>query len=169
LADMNVKVMGYLRTTCEVAPHMAERGGGRIIYMSCLAALSTGSAIGSIRSVGVAALTKNLADELAPSGISVVWCAPRSHAHRKDRRVRRQAKAHGNTCQQLPIVISECHREKSAQITSNHECASLLRRPGVHIATAVEVIIDFGGGADHAAVKEDDEGRGLEVVFSERP
>jgi NAD(P)-dependent dehydrogenase (short-subunit alcohol dehydrogenase family) len=43
LADMNVKVMGCLRTTHEVAPHIAERGGGRIINMSCLAALSIGS------------------------------------------------------------------------------------------------------------------------------
>jgi NAD(P)-dependent dehydrogenase (short-subunit alcohol dehydrogenase family) len=52
-ADMNVKVMGYLRTIREVAPHMAERGGGRIINISGLAALSTGSTIGSIRDVGV--------------------------------------------------------------------------------------------------------------------
>jgi NAD(P)-dependent dehydrogenase (short-subunit alcohol dehydrogenase family) len=89
--------------------------------------------------------------------------APPSYAHRKDPRVRR------TTSQVARMFISECRREKSARVTSNHECASLLRRPGVHIATAVEVIIDFGGGADHAAVKEDVEGRGLEVVFSERP
>ena len=42
-ADMNVKVMGYLRMIREVAPHMAARGGGRIINISGLAALSTGS------------------------------------------------------------------------------------------------------------------------------
>jgi NAD(P)-dependent dehydrogenase (short-subunit alcohol dehydrogenase family) len=59
-----------------VAPHIAERGGGRIINMSCFAALSVGSAIGSIRNEGVAALTKNLAHELAPSGISVVCAHP---------------------------------------------------------------------------------------------
>jgi NAD(P)-dependent dehydrogenase (short-subunit alcohol dehydrogenase family) len=51
-ADMNVKVMGYVRTIREVAPHMAARGGGRIINISGLAALSTGSTIGSIRNVG---------------------------------------------------------------------------------------------------------------------
>jgi short-subunit dehydrogenase len=61
-ADMNVKVMRYLRTIREVAPHMAAAGGGRIINISGLAALQTGSTIGSIRNVGVAALTKNLAD-----------------------------------------------------------------------------------------------------------
>jgi NAD(P)-dependent dehydrogenase (short-subunit alcohol dehydrogenase family) len=47
-----------------------------MINISGLAALSTGSTIGSMRNVGVAALTKNLADELAPSGISVVCVHP---------------------------------------------------------------------------------------------
>jgi len=35
------------------------------------AAVSTGSVIGSIRNVAVSALTKNLADELGPSGVNV--------------------------------------------------------------------------------------------------
>ena len=62
--DMNVKVMGYLRCAREVAPQMASRGWGRIINVSGLAARSTGSTIGSMRNVAVAAMTKNLADEL---------------------------------------------------------------------------------------------------------
>jgi NAD(P)-dependent dehydrogenase (short-subunit alcohol dehydrogenase family) len=57
LADMNVKMTGYMPTIREVAPHMAGRGGGRIIDIYGLAALNTGSTIGSIRNVGVAALT----------------------------------------------------------------------------------------------------------------
>ena len=69
--DVNVKVMGYLRCIREVAPHMARRGGGRIVNVSGYAALRTGSTIGSMRNVAVAALTKNLADELGPLGISV--------------------------------------------------------------------------------------------------
>ena len=95
-ADMNVKVMGYLRTIREVAPHMAAQGGGRIINISGLAALSTGSTIGSMRNVGVAALTKNLADELAPSGISVVCVHPgRTRTEKTPEFIERQAKAHG--------------------------------------------------------------------------
>jgi NAD(P)-dependent dehydrogenase (short-subunit alcohol dehydrogenase family) len=93
-ADMNIKVMGYVRTIREVAPHMAARGGGRIINISGLAALSTGSTIGSIRNIGVAALTKNLADELAPSGISVVCVHPgRTRTEKTPEFVERQAKA----------------------------------------------------------------------------
>jgi NAD(P)-dependent dehydrogenase (short-subunit alcohol dehydrogenase family) len=93
-ADMNVKVMGYLRTIREVAPHMVARGRGRIINISGLAALQTGSTIGSIRNVGVAALTKNLADELAPSGISLVCVHPgRTRTEKTADFVERQAKA----------------------------------------------------------------------------
>ena len=74
--DVNVKVLGYLRCAREVAPGMRERGWGRIINISGLAARSTGSIVGSIRNVGVAALTKNLADELGPHGINVCVVHP---------------------------------------------------------------------------------------------
>jgi len=75
-SDVNVKVLGYLRCAREAAPHMLKRRWGRIINISGLAARSTGSIIGSIRNVGVAALTKNLADELGPGGINVVCVHP---------------------------------------------------------------------------------------------
>ena len=73
---MNVKVMGYLRTAREVAPHMIKQKSGRIINVSGLAARQTGTIIGSMRNVSVAALTKNLADELGPHGISAVCVHP---------------------------------------------------------------------------------------------
>jgi NAD(P)-dependent dehydrogenase (short-subunit alcohol dehydrogenase family) len=74
--DMNIKVMGYLRTAREVAPHMIKQGSGRIINVSGLAARQTGTIIGSMRNIAVAALTKNLADELAPHGVSAVCVHP---------------------------------------------------------------------------------------------
>jgi NAD(P)-dependent dehydrogenase (short-subunit alcohol dehydrogenase family) len=57
-ADVNVKVMGYLRTAREAAPYMKAQGSGRIINVSGLAARSTGTIIGSVRNVSVAALRK---------------------------------------------------------------------------------------------------------------
>ncbi len=75
-SDVNVKVMGYLRMAREVAPLMTEQGWGRIINISGLGARQTGTTIGSIRNVGVAALTKNLADELGPRGINVTCVHP---------------------------------------------------------------------------------------------
>jgi NAD(P)-dependent dehydrogenase (short-subunit alcohol dehydrogenase family) len=75
-ADVNVKVMGYLRAAREVAGPMAAQKSGRIINISGLAARSSGSIIGSIRNISVAALTKNLADELGPKGITAVCVHP---------------------------------------------------------------------------------------------
>jgi len=75
-SDVNVKVMGYLRCAREAAPHMIAGGWGRIVMISGLAARQTGSIIGSIRNVSVAALAKNLADELGPKGINVTVVHP---------------------------------------------------------------------------------------------
>jgi len=55
---------------------MQAAGWGRIVNISGLAARQTGSAVGSIRNVAVAALTKNLADELGPAGINVTVVHP---------------------------------------------------------------------------------------------
>jgi len=74
--DVNVKVLGYLRCAQAVAPMMRAQGWGRIINVSGLGARTTGSAIGSMRNVAVAALTKNLADELGPHGINVTVVHP---------------------------------------------------------------------------------------------
>lgn len=74
--DMNVKVMGYLRCVQAVTPHMKAAGWGRIINISGLAARQAGSTIGSMRNVAVAAMTKNLADELGPHGINVTVVHP---------------------------------------------------------------------------------------------
>jgi NAD(P)-dependent dehydrogenase (short-subunit alcohol dehydrogenase family) len=73
---INTKVVGYLRTAREVAPYMIRQGGGRIINVSGLGAKQVGTTIGSIRNVGVAALTKNLADELSPHGIQAICVHP---------------------------------------------------------------------------------------------
>ena len=74
--DMNVKVLGYLRCAQAVAPYMKSQGWGRIVNISGMAARSTGATIGSIRNVSVAAMCKNLADELGPHGINVTVVHP---------------------------------------------------------------------------------------------
>ncbi|MFF9803398.1 SDR family NAD(P)-dependent oxidoreductase, partial [Streptomyces rochei] len=68
-AEINVKVRGYLRCVRAFAPGMTERGWGRIINISGLAARQTGSVTGSVRNAAVVAMSKNLADELGPSGV----------------------------------------------------------------------------------------------------
>ena len=75
-AEMDTKVMGYIRCAREVAGGMQARGWGRIVNISGLAARQTGNAVGSMRNIAVAALTKNLADELGPSGVNVTVVHP---------------------------------------------------------------------------------------------
>ena len=75
-ADVNVKVMGYLRTAREVAGPMVARGAGASSTSAAWRRAATGSIIGSIRNISVAALTKNLADELGPKGITAVCVHP---------------------------------------------------------------------------------------------
>jgi NAD(P)-dependent dehydrogenase (short-subunit alcohol dehydrogenase family) len=73
---MNEKVMGYLRCARAVAPSMIRQGWGRIVNISGLNARVAGNAVASMSNVAVAALTKNLADELGPHGINVTVIHP---------------------------------------------------------------------------------------------
>jgi NAD(P)-dependent dehydrogenase (short-subunit alcohol dehydrogenase family) len=75
-SEVNVKVRGYLRCIRAVAPQMVERGWGRIINISGLAARQTGSIVGTVRNVAVVAMTKNLADELGSQGVNVTVVHP---------------------------------------------------------------------------------------------
>ena len=75
-ADVNIKVVGYLRTARAVAPYLVDQGWGRIINVSGLGYRQTHSIVRSIRNVSVAALTKNLADELGPHGVNVTVVHP---------------------------------------------------------------------------------------------
>jgi NAD(P)-dependent dehydrogenase (short-subunit alcohol dehydrogenase family) len=76
LEELDTKVVGYLRVARAAAPHLIATGWGRIINISGLAARQTGTIPGSARNVAVAALTKNLADELGPKGINVTVVHP---------------------------------------------------------------------------------------------
>jgi len=74
--EIRVKVLGYLRVAQAAAPYMIASHWGRIINVSGLAARQASSVIGSVRNVAVSAMSKNLADELAPHGINVVTVHP---------------------------------------------------------------------------------------------
>lgn len=74
--QFETKVLGYLRCARAVAPHMIGQGWGRIVNISGLNARQATSIVGSIRNVSVAAMTKNLADELGPAGIGVTVVHP---------------------------------------------------------------------------------------------
>lgn len=94
--ELDTKVMGYLRTARAVIPGMKAAGWGRIVLVSGLAARQTGNALGSMRNVAVAALGKNMADELGPSGIQVNVVHPGlTHTERTGDLVAARASARG--------------------------------------------------------------------------
>jgi NAD(P)-dependent dehydrogenase (short-subunit alcohol dehydrogenase family) len=74
--ELNVKLKGYLRCARAFAPGMVSAGWGRIINIAGLATRQTGSVVGSVRNVAVAAMTKNLADEYGPHGVNVTVVHP---------------------------------------------------------------------------------------------
>lgn len=149
-ADMNVKVMGYLRTAREVAPHMARQGRGRIINISGLAARNTGSTIGSIRNVSVSALTKNLADELAPQGISVVCVHPAlTRTEKTPGVIERQAQAQGLSPAEIEKKMGA--KNLTGKLISSEEVANVV----VFLASPKAVAINgdsiaTGGGTPGA-------------------
>jgi NAD(P)-dependent dehydrogenase (short-subunit alcohol dehydrogenase family) len=76
LDDFNVKIGGYLRTARAASPHMVKSGWGRIISIGGLGARISGNYTAAIRTSGVSALTKNLADELGPKGVCAMAIHP---------------------------------------------------------------------------------------------
>jgi len=74
--EFEEKVLGYLRSARAVAPHMVASGWGRIVNVSGLGARKSGSVAQTVRNISVAAITKNLADELGPHGINVTVVHP---------------------------------------------------------------------------------------------
>jgi len=124
-SDMNVKVMGYVRTAREVVPGMKSRGFGRIINISGLAARSTGTIIGSMRNVSVAALTKNMAEELAGTGITVTCVHPGlTRTEKTPGVIARQAAAQGATEAEVERRMAE--RNLVRQIISSEDIAHLV-------------------------------------------
>lgn len=72
LADnLNIKLMGYMRTSRAVAPHMVAGGWGRIINIGGSATRTGGSYPVAIRNAAITALTGNLAGELGGHGVTV--------------------------------------------------------------------------------------------------
>jgi NAD(P)-dependent dehydrogenase (short-subunit alcohol dehydrogenase family) len=100
--ELNIKFRGYLRCARAVAPQMVERGWGRIVNISGLAARQTGSLVGTVRNVAVVALTKNLADELGAKGVNVNVVHPgMTRTERTPQALEAMAAARGTTVEEL--------------------------------------------------------------------
>ena len=70
MADIDTKVVGYVRCAKAVAPHMQRAGWGRIVNIGGLASRNAGT-ISGLRNLSLVHLTKTLSGQLGSSGITV--------------------------------------------------------------------------------------------------
>ena len=70
LADIDTKIVGYLRCAKAAAPHMQHAGWGRIINIGGLAARNAGTYSG-LRNLSLVHMTKTMSSELGQFGITV--------------------------------------------------------------------------------------------------
>ncbi|MEO8859486.1 MAG: SDR family oxidoreductase [Burkholderiaceae bacterium] len=112
-AEMDTKVMGYIRCAREVVPGMRAQGWGRIVNISGLGARHAGGAVGSMRNIALVALTRNLADELGPSGINVNVVHPgTTRTERTAQLVASRASAQGVVPAQVEKQMAEANSIK---------------------------------------------------------
>ena len=109
---INVKVMGYVRCSREVIPHMRQRGGGRIINIGGMAARSANSLTNSngVTNSAVSNIAKNLSDQVAADGILVNCIHPgATRTPRQTMMLERQAR-------DASVSMEEAERRAVAQI-----------------------------------------------------
>ena len=148
--DVNIKVMGYLRCIREVAPGMVERGWGRIINLSGLTTRQTGTMIGSMRNVAIAAMTKNLADELGPHGVHVIVVHPGiTRTERLQAFIATQAQEAGASSEEIEGRFAALNTVK--RLIDPREVADVVTFLASPRASAINGdAIAVGGGVPHA-------------------
>jgi NAD(P)-dependent dehydrogenase (short-subunit alcohol dehydrogenase family) len=148
LADIDNKVMGYLRCARALAPQMAERGWGRIINLGGMAVRQSGSYGTGMRNAAVVHLSKTLSDELGPSGITVNTVHPRlTRTEALVDYTREKAKQQGVTVEELEWHMAQANAIR--RLIQSEEIAYLVAFLASPKATAITgEAIGAGGGSD---------------------
>ena len=146
LPQVDTKVMGYLRCAQVVAPLMKKSNWGRIINISGMQARNSGSTVGSIRNVAVAALTKNLADELGPSGITVSCIHPGlTRTEATESRIREQMEQKNKTRAEIESELSTQNSIRKLVDASDVAALATFLASPLSVAVTGEVIAAGGG------------------------
>ncbi|GGK91858.1 short-chain dehydrogenase [Nocardia jinanensis] len=122
--EVEIKVLGYLRTARAVAPHFVAQRWGRIINISGLGARQANSIAQTIRNISVSALTKNLADELGPQGVNVTVVHP--GLTRTERLTQRLADRSAESGTPVAELESELARNSVGRIIDAREVADVV-------------------------------------------
>jgi NAD(P)-dependent dehydrogenase (short-subunit alcohol dehydrogenase family) len=120
--DLDTKVIGYLRCAKAVAPHMRQRGWGRIVNVGGLSGRRSGNLSG-LRNAAIVHLTKTLSDQLGRHGVTVNLVHPgATRTERTDEATARRA-AEGNAirrmvdAREIGQVVAFLASTKAASIT----------------------------------------------------
>ena len=121
LEDIDTKVVGYMRCAKAVAPHMQERGWGRIINIGGLSGRRSGN-ISGLRNAAIVHLTKTLADQLGRHGITVNLVHPGpTRTERTDEETSRRASSNAIgrivDAREIGLVVAFIASAKAAAIT----------------------------------------------------
>jgi NAD(P)-dependent dehydrogenase (short-subunit alcohol dehydrogenase family) len=145
-----VKALGYLRMARAAAPHMIAGGWGRIVNVSGLGARHAGSAVQTVRNVAVAAITKNLADDLGPHGINVTVVHPgMTRTDAVARLVAERAEADGATVEETEIRMSHNSIRRLVDATEVADVITFLASPRSIAITGDAIAV---GGGDPGVV-----------------
>src|SRR5688572_1991341 len=109
LEDIDTKVVGYLRCAKAVAPHMQERGWGRIINIGGLSGRRSGN-ISGLRNAAIVHLTKTLADQLGRQGITV------NLVHPGTTRTERSAPMYAERARRQGLTVEDVERQIAQEI-----------------------------------------------------
>jgi NAD(P)-dependent dehydrogenase (short-subunit alcohol dehydrogenase family) len=147
-AGFDVKYNGYLRCVRAVVPGMRARGWGRIINIGGLAYRTSGTYGVGARNAAVTHLSKSLADELGPSGITVNVVHPGSTlTERTFEGMESQAQRQGVTLDQIVAARSEVNAIR--RLAKPEEVAHIvvfLCSPKAAVITG-DVVSAGGGGS----------------------
>jgi NAD(P)-dependent dehydrogenase (short-subunit alcohol dehydrogenase family) len=145
LADLNTKVVGYLRCAQACAPHMRRAGYGRIVNIGGLTGRSS-HALSGMRNVAVVHLTKVLSDQLGPDGITVNTIHPgvveTEHIHEL---YEREARKQGTTAAAVEQgFVDRTPIRRVLQATEIADLVAFLASPRAGGVTGESVGIDGG-------------------------
>ena len=149
LRDFEEKVLGYLRMAQAAVPYMKQAGWGRIVNVSGGAGRAPGMNVsGGVRNIGVASMTRSMANGLGAFGINVTCVYPGLTVTEATlQRYAQQAQRDGKTVDE--IMRAEADRTLIRHLVSAEDVANLVTFLCSPLAVGVngEVIAVNGGSS----------------------
>src|SRR3972149_4832345 len=147
--DFEEKVLGYLRMAQAAVPYMKQAGWGRIVNVSGGAGRAPGMNVsGGVRNIGVASMTRSMANGLGAFGINVTCVYPGLTVTEATlQRYAQQAQRDGKTVDE--IMRAEADRTLIRHLVSAEDVANLVTFLCSPLAVGVngEVIAVNGGSS----------------------